>query len=104
MADTGQRIAALRAYVVDGQGGADYMDRDENHWIVQQIATPMSIYPPYKATRTSFGINALKTLVIELEADDGTVGFGITTGGLSCSMAGCESSKPLRSRQKSRRN
>lgn len=76
-----QRIAALRAYVVDGQGGADYMDRDENHWIVQQIATPMSIYPPYKATRTSFGINALKTLVIELEADDGTVGFGITTGG-----------------------
>ena len=81
MADTGQRIAALRAYVVDGQGGADYMDRDENHWIVQQIATPMSIYPPYKATRTSFGINALKTLVIELEADDGTVGFGITTGG-----------------------
>ena len=81
MAGTGQKIAAMRAYVVDGQGGADYMDRDENHWIVQQIATPMSIYPPYKATRTSFGINALKTLVVELEADDGTVGFGISTGG-----------------------
>ncbi len=81
MASTGRKIVALHAYVVDSKGGADYMDQDENHWIVQQIATPMSIYPEYKATRTSFGINVLKTMVIELEADDGTVGFGITTGG-----------------------
>jgi L-rhamnonate dehydratase len=41
----------------------------------------MSIYPEYKATRTSFGINALKTLVVEVEADNGVTGFGITTGG-----------------------
>ena len=69
-----------RAYVAEG-GGADYHDQAEDHWIVKQIATPMSIYPEYKATRTSFGINALKTLVVEVEADNGVTGFGITTGG-----------------------
>lgn len=76
----GRKIAAIRAYVVEG-GGADYHDQGEEHWIVKQIATPMSIYPDYKATRTSFGINALKTLVVEVESDNGEVGFGITTGG-----------------------
>ncbi len=76
----GRKIAAVRAYVVEG-GGADYHDQGEEHWIVKQIATPMSIYPEYKATRTSFGINALKTLVVEVEADNGETGFGITTGG-----------------------
>lgn len=80
MGVTGRTVRAIRAYVVEG-GGADYHDQAEDHWIVQQIATPMSVYSEYKATRTSFGLNALKTLVVEVEADDGTVGFGITTGG-----------------------
>ena len=70
MALMGRKIAAIRAYVVEG-GGADYHDQSAEHWIVKQIATPMSIYPEYKATRTSFGINALKTLVVEVEADNG---------------------------------
>lgn len=74
------KIKEIRAYVVKGQGG-DYHDQSEDHWIVKQIATPMSIYPEYKETRTSFGINALKTLVVEVEAENGEVGFGITTGG-----------------------
>ena len=76
----GRKVAAVRAYVVEG-GGADYHDQKEDHWIVQQIATPMSIYPEYKMTRSSFGLNALKTLVVEVEADNGVTGFGITTGG-----------------------
>ncbi|MGI5989908.1 MAG: L-rhamnonate dehydratase [Lachnospiraceae bacterium] len=80
MGATGRTIKEIRAYVVEG-GGADYHDQKEDHWIVQQIATPMSIYPKYRKTRTSFGLNALKTLVVEAEADNGTVGFGITTGG-----------------------
>lgn len=74
------KIKEIRAYVVNGQGG-DYHDQSEDHWIVKQIATPMSIYPEYKETRTSFGINALKTLVVEVEAENGEIGFGITTGG-----------------------
>lgn len=80
MALLGHKIVAIRAYVVEG-GGADYHDQKPGHWIVGQIATPMSIYSEYKATRSSFGLNALKTLVVEVEADNGITGFGITTGG-----------------------
>ena len=80
MALMGRKIAAVRAYVVEG-GGADYHDQSEDHWIVRQVATPMSIFPEYKETRLSFGINVLKSLVVEVEADNGVVGFGISTGG-----------------------
>jgi L-rhamnonate dehydratase len=62
-------------------GGADYHDQASGHWIDGQIATPMSKYPQYRETRRSFGINALGTSVVEVEASDGTVGFGVTTGG-----------------------
>jgi L-rhamnonate dehydratase len=33
------------------------------------------------ATRKSWGINALGSLVVEIEATDGTIGVGITIGG-----------------------
>ena len=79
MGITGRKIVAIRAFIVEG-GGADYHDQDTGHWIVNQIATPMSIYPEYKKTRTSFGINALKSLVVEVEADNGVTGFAISTG------------------------
>ncbi len=80
MALMGRKIKAVRAYVVEG-GGADYHDQSEDHWIVRQVATPMSVFPDYKGSRLSFGINALKSLVVEVEADNGVTGFGITTGG-----------------------
>jgi L-rhamnonate dehydratase len=41
----------------------------------------MSKYPEYRVSRRSFGIDVLGTLVVEVEAADGTVGFGVTTGG-----------------------
>jgi L-rhamnonate dehydratase len=41
----------------------------------------MSVYPEYRQSRQSFGINVLGTLVVEIEADDGTVGFAVTTAG-----------------------
>src|SRR3546814_18862549 len=41
----------------------------------------MARYPDYRQSRQSFGINVLGTLVVELEAEDGTVGFAVTTGG-----------------------
>jgi L-rhamnonate dehydratase len=75
------RIASLRALVVSG-GGADYHDQAEGHWIDGQIATPMSRYPEYRATRSSFGLNVLGTVVVEAEAEDGTVGVGVSTGGI----------------------
>jgi len=74
------RIRHVRAYVLRG-GGADYHDQGDGHWIDDHIATPMSRYPEYRQSRQSFGINVLGTLLVELEADDGTVGFAVTTGG-----------------------
>ena len=75
------RIASLRAHVLRG-GGADYHDQGAGHWIDGQIATPMSVYAEYRQTRSSFGLNVLGTVVVEAEADDGTVGVGVSTGGV----------------------
>jgi L-rhamnonate dehydratase len=74
------RVASVRALVVRG-GGADYHDQQQGHWIDGQIATPMSVYPEYRATRSSFGLNVLGSVVVEVEAEDGTVGVGVSTGG-----------------------
>ena len=73
-------IRQVRAFVIRG-GGADYHDQAGNHWIDDHIATPMSRYPQYRQSRRSFGINVLGTLVVEIEAADGTIGFAVTTGG-----------------------
>lgn len=75
------RIRHLRAFTVDAQGGADYHDQPAGHWIDDRIATPMSVYPEYRESRQTFGLNVLGSLVVEVEADDGTVGFAVTTGG-----------------------
>jgi L-rhamnonate dehydratase len=78
------RIRQVRAFVVRG-GGADYHDQQAGHWIDDHIATPMAKYPSYRQSRQSFGINVLGSLVVEIEADDGTTGFAVTTGGeLGC--------------------
>ncbi len=75
------RVRAVRAFVL-ASAGADYHDQPEGHWIDGQIATPMSRYPEYRATRSSFGLNVLGTVLVEVEADDGTVGIGVSTGGI----------------------
>jgi len=74
------RIRHVRAAVVGG-GGADYHDQSSGHWIDDHISTPMAKYPEYRQSRQSFGINVLGTLVVEVETDDGTTGFAVTTGG-----------------------
>ncbi|KQM94478.1 L-rhamnonate dehydratase [Sphingomonas sp. Leaf22] len=74
------RIKHVRAFTVRG-GGADYHDQQDYHWIDDHIATPMSRYPEYRQSRQSFGINVLGTLIVEIEAEDGTIGFAVTTGG-----------------------
>lgn len=74
------RIRHLRAFTLTG-GGADYHDQDAGHWIDDHVATPLARYPEYRASRKSWGLNVLGTLVIEIEADDGTTGFALTTGG-----------------------
>jgi L-rhamnonate dehydratase len=73
-------IREVRAFVTRG-GGGDYHDQGKGHWIDDHIATPMAKYPEYRASRQSFGLNVLGTLIVEVEASDGTTGFGVTTGG-----------------------
>src|SRR5450759_5820761 len=75
------KIAQVRAYTVAAKGGADYHDQEGYHWIDDHIATPMARYPEYRDSRRSFGINVLGTLVVEVEADDGTIGLSVTTAG-----------------------
>ncbi|MBL8653804.1 MAG: L-rhamnonate dehydratase, partial [Alphaproteobacteria bacterium] len=58
-------IKHVRAFTVRG-GGADYHDQKGGHWIDGQISTPMSKYPEFRATRSSFGLNVLGTLVVEV--------------------------------------
>ncbi len=73
-------IKHVRAFTLTG-GGADYHDQAAGHWIDDHISTPMGRYPEYRQSRQSFGINVLGTLVVEIEASDGSVGFAVTTGG-----------------------
>jgi L-rhamnonate dehydratase len=73
-------IRQVRAFYVQG-GGADYHDQARDHWIDDHISTPMAKYPTYRASRQSFGLNVLGTLVVEVEADNGMVGFAVSTGG-----------------------
>ncbi len=78
------RIKHLRAFVMQadaGGGGGDYHDQTDRHWIDDHIASPMGRYPAYRASRKSFGLNVLGTQIVEIEADDGTIGFAVTTGG-----------------------
>lgn len=75
------KIRQVRAYTVDASGGADYHDQQGYHWIDDHVATPMAKYPGFAESRRSFGLNVLGTLVVEIEADDGTVGFAVTTAG-----------------------
>lgn len=76
-------IRDVRAYVVEGQGsGGDYHNQAQGHWIIDTlIANPMSVYPQYKASRTSWGINVLGSIVVEIETDAGIVGVGTSLGG-----------------------
>eukprot|EP01121_Diplochlamys_sp_Union-15-3_P007891 TRINITY_DN2045_c0_g1_i1.p1 TRINITY_DN2045_c0_g1~~TRINITY_DN2045_c0_g1_i1.p1 ORF type:complete len:402 (+),score=86.38 TRINITY_DN2045_c0_g1_i1:89-1294(+) len=79
----GELIKEIRAYVIDhGESGADYHHQKSGHWIIDSpIANPMSIYEEYKASRVSWGINALGTVVVEAELENGTIGIGTSVGG-----------------------
>ena len=76
-------IADVRAFLVDARGaGGDYHDRDKGHWLIDTlIANPMSGYPEYKASRTSWGIAVLGSIVVEIETKGGKIGVATGLGG-----------------------
>src|SRR5258708_10898421 len=77
------KIRQVRAFVIaPSETGADYHNQHGSHWIIDlPIANPMSVYEEYKAERTSWGINALGTVVVQVELYDGTIGIGCSIGG-----------------------
>jgi L-rhamnonate dehydratase len=74
-------VRAVRAYVLP-KGGSDYHAREQGHWIAGRIATPMSRYPAYRENRTSWGMDVLGSLIVEVEDVDGAIGVGVTVGGV----------------------
>lgn len=79
------RIKELRAYVKRAADqGADCHDVADQHWIngyPTPIANPMSSYPRYHDYRKSWGINAMGGVVVEVEAEGGMTGVGVSIGG-----------------------
>lgn len=89
------RIKEVRAYAAHAaksstKQGGDCHDVGAEHWINgtgdhpmrPPIANPMSFWPQYcNRPRTDWGINALGTCVVEVIAEDGTFGIGVTTAG-----------------------
>jgi L-rhamnonate dehydratase len=78
---TAPRIKAVRTYLV-GSGGGDYFSQKQGHWLIDTlIANPMSGYKDYKASRTSWGINIMGSIVVEIESESGHVGLATGFGG-----------------------
>jgi L-rhamnonate dehydratase len=77
------RIKEIKTFLIHGVGsGGDYHNVEGGHWLIDsKIATPMSHYPQYQKSRTSFGINVLGSFCVEIEATDGSKGFATGFGG-----------------------
>lgn len=86
-------IKECRSFIIESKkqemnsgGASDYHAQKEGHWIVDTpIANPMSFYEEYKKSRTSWGIGAIGSLIVEVELNNGVTGFGVSVGG----KAGC---------------
>jgi L-rhamnonate dehydratase len=77
------RIADVRAYVVGSKSGGDYFQQSQGHWLIDSlIANPMSGYAAYRERRTSWGINVLGSIVVEIETEGGAVGVAAGSGGM----------------------
>jgi L-rhamnonate dehydratase len=78
------RIVDVRAYLIDAAGdGGDYHRQKNGHWIIDSlISNPMSGYAKYRASRLSWGIDILGSILVQIEDDRGNVGFATGFGGL----------------------
>ena len=82
-------IKDVRVWTVSKESkGGDYFNQgNEEHWLVDSlISNPMSAYSAYRSKRTSWGIDVLGSIVVELEAEDGTIGVATGTGGVPAAL------------------
>lgn len=77
-------IVDLRTFLVTSQGdGGDYGRQKQGHWLIDSpISNPMSGYADYRASRTSWGMGVLGSIVVEIETAGGVVGVATGFGGL----------------------
>jgi L-rhamnonate dehydratase len=77
------KIKAVRTFVPNDRGvGGDYHNVDRGHWLIDnKFSTPMSKYPEFRKSRVDWGLNVLGSVFVEIEAEDGTVGFATGFGG-----------------------
>ena len=66
-------IREVRVYLVESEGkGGDYFQQARGHWLIDTlIANPMSGYEKYKASRQSWGIGVMGSIVVEIETESG---------------------------------
>jgi len=92
------RIKEVRAYVsrATDYGASDVHDTPDTHWIMgladeagnwdhetthPPITNPMSRYPIYSGSRSSWGVAKVPSVIVEIEDEQGRVGIGTSTGG-----------------------
>ncbi|MEX2650718.1 MAG: enolase C-terminal domain-like protein [Alphaproteobacteria bacterium] len=71
-------IADVRAYAIDPTGGTSWLD-------TTPMSSPMSAYPDYRASRSSWSLERGRRLYVEVESASGIVGAAVGDGG----DAGC---------------
>ncbi|MBN9307014.1 MAG: L-rhamnonate dehydratase [Devosia sp. 67-54] len=78
-------IKAVRVYTMapSAKAGTYFKSGEAKHWLVDTlISNPMSGYAKYRDRRSSWGIGVLSSLVVEIEAADGTIGVATGSGGM----------------------
>lgn len=81
--DNKYKIAKIKVSLVKTQSaGADYTDHAKGHWINDRIiANPMSKYKEYQNSRSTWGMDVLKGILIQIYTEDGHEGFATAYGG-----------------------
>lgn len=72
------RITRINAYIIE----TSKESKSNSNWIRGQVASPMSRYPEFRKSRESWGKDILGKIVVEVESNDGTIGFAIGIGDL----------------------
>ena len=92
------KIKEVRALVSRSSqyGSSDLHDTPDTHWIMgfpdddggwdhetthPPITNPMSRFPRYARSRSSWGVAKLPSVIVEIEDEQGLVGVGTSTGG-----------------------
>jgi len=80
------RIKTVRVFTLKpgAQAGTYFkQEADARHWLVDSlISNPMSGYQAYREKRSSWGIGAIGSLVVEIETETGHRGVASGTGGI----------------------